>query len=46
MTPTRGSLPEKPISVFRERMKAKRAPAMTIDSTMPNLVRKVFKLAI
>ena len=24
MTPTRGSLPEKPISVFRERMKAKR----------------------
>ena len=46
MTPTFGSLPENPISVFRERMNAKRASAMIIDSTTPNLVRKVFKLAI
>ena len=32
--------------VFKERMNAKRARAMMIESTMPNLVRKVFKLAI
>ena len=46
MTPTLGSLPEKPISAFNEKMNAKSANAMMIDRTTPNLVRKVFRLAI
>jgi len=46
ITPTFGSLSEKPMSVFNDRMNAKSASAIITDRSAPNLVRKVFKLAI